>query len=59
MANYEKRNLEILRMRKERKSLRQLSSRFRLSVERIRQIILCFEFGKETEERVFLEHVYQ
>ncbi len=51
MVDYEKRNLEILRMRKEGKSLRQLSSSFGLSFERIRQIILCSELGKEIEER--------
>jgi hypothetical protein len=51
MVDYEKRNLEILRMRKEGKSLRQLSSSFGVSFERVRQIILCSELGKEIEER--------
>jgi len=37
MIDYEKRNLEVLRMRKEGKNLRQLSSRFGISVERIGQ----------------------
>ena len=49
MVDYEKRNPEILKMRKEGKSLRQLSSSFGLSVERVRQIILCAELGKEDE----------
>ena len=51
MVDYEKRNLEILRMRKEGQSLRQLSSSFGLSFERIRQIILRYEFVRKTEER--------
>ena len=51
MIDYEKRNLEVLRMRKEGKSLRQLSNRFGISVERIEQIILCYELGKEIEEK--------
>ena len=51
MIDYEKRNLEILRMRKEGKNLRQLSSRFGISVERIGQIVLCYELGKEIQEK--------
>lgn len=51
MVDYEKRNLEILRMRKKGKSLRQLSSSFGVSFERVRQIILCSELRKEIEER--------
>ena len=51
MIDYEKRNLEIVKVREEGKTLRQVSSKFGLSFERIRQIIFCYELGKEIEER--------
>ena len=51
MINYEKRNLEIMKMKKEGENLKQLSGRFGLSVERIRQVVLCYEFRKEVQEK--------
>lgn len=51
MGDYQERNSKILKMRGEGKSLREISRRFGLSVKRIRQIVLRFEVGKESQEK--------
>jgi len=51
MIDYEERNLEILKMRKEGKSFRELSRLFGISFERIRQIVFRSELGKEIQEK--------
>ena len=51
MINYEKRNSEIVQMRKRGISYREIAKSFGLSYERIRRITLHFELEKRRKER--------